>query len=144
MSNNVKHGSRLKVVFEDVAIGTLTNITWNEDHGMQGVYGIGQFTPVELVNLRFTGSFNFSMLVLGVDKIKDLQYAERKNKSVGDIARAILTKEGFTIVIEDKYTGDLITSIAGVKLGNLGFTAGEGVLMQKSGSGMFKDPINAN
>ena len=139
----VIHGAKIKVVFKEKPIGTLTNITWNEDHGMQGVYGIGQFTPVELASLRFTGSFNFSMLVLSNDLITDLQYAERKGKSVGDIAKAILVKEGFTIVLEDKYTGERITSIAGCKLGNLSFTAGEGVLMSKSGSGMFAEPINS-
>lgn len=143
MANKVIHGAKLKVVFEKTVIGTLTNLTWNEDHGIQGVYGIGQFTPVELASLRFTGSFNYTMLVLSNDRLTDLQYAERKNKSVGEIAKAILTKEGFTIVLEHKYDNTLITSIAGCKLGNLSFTAGEGVLMQKSGSGMFAEPINA-
>lgn len=137
------HGAIIKVVFEKVTIGTMTNITWNEDHGLQPIYGIGQFTPIELAALRFTGGFNFSMLVLSNDKLTELQYAERKNKAVGDIARAILTKVGFAIVLEHKYTGALITSIAGCKLGNLSFTAGEGILMAKNGTGMFTEPINA-
>ena len=141
--NKVIHGAKLKVVFEKVVIGTLTNITWSEDHGQQPIYGIGQFTPIELASMRFTGNFNFSMLVLSNDKIAELQIAERKGKSVGDIARAIMVKEGFTIVLEDKFDGALITSIAGCKIGNLSFTAGEGVLMAKSGSGMFTDPIQA-
>ena len=139
----IGHGARLKVVFEGKIIGTITSLTFNEDVGQQAVYGIGNFLPQEIVSLRFTGTFNYNSLVIVNAKITDLQYAERSGKSIGEIARAILTQEGFTITIEDKIKGDLLASIGGVKMGNLSFNFGENVLVQKSGSGLFANPVSA-
>lgn len=136
------HGARAKVVFEGVIIGVLTNITENEDYGMQGVYGIGHWTPQELVALRFTGNFNFTMLVMSSDLIASLQYAERTGKTVLEIAKAILIHEGFTLVIEDKYNNNAnIATISMCKMNNISLTVSENAIATRSGSGMYGEPI---
>lgn len=141
MAGKVLHGARVRVTFEGVSIGVLTNITENEDYGLQGVYGIGKMTPFELVALRFTGNFNYAKLVLSTDKIKDLQYAERSGKDLEFIAKAILTQEGFTIVIEDKYGKNNVATINGCKMSNLSLSVGENQIVNQSGSGQYGEPM---
>lgn len=136
------HGARAKVVFEGVIVGVLTNITENEDYGMQGVYGIGHLTPQEIVALRFSGNFNFTKLVMSSDVIKNLQYAERSGKTVSEIAKQILIQEGFTLVIEDKYNNNAnIATISGCKMNNLSVTVSENAIVTQNGSGMYGEPI---
>lgn len=142
-AGKVIHGARVRVVFEGKLIGVLTNITENEDYGVQPVYGIGNFTPQELVALRFSGNFNFAKLVLSTDKIADLQYAARSGKDLASIAKDILTKEGFTIVVEDKYTNDNIATVSGCIMTNLSLTVGENAILNQSGSGMYGEPLVA-
>jgi len=141
MSGKVVHGARVHVVFEGTKIGVLTNITENEDYGVQGVYGIGNFTPQELVALRFSGAFNFSKLVLSSERIADLKYAERSGKDSGAVAREILNKEGFSVVIEDKYTKANIATIQGCIMSNLSITVGENAIVTQNGSGQYGEPM---
>ncbi len=137
----VIHGARIGVFFESKKIGVLTNLTENEDYGVQPVYGIGELTPVELVALRFSGNFNYSKLLLSTDVIADLKYAERSGKDLQSISRAILTQEGFTIVIEDKYSKLNIATISGCIMTNLSLTVSENAIVQQSGSGMYGEPL---
>jgi len=141
MSGKVVHGARVHVAFEGTKIGVLTNITENEDYGVQGVYGIGNLTPQELVALRFSGTFNFSKLVLSSEKISELQYAERAGKDAAAVSRAILTKEGFSVIIEDKYTKANIATIHGCILSNLSITVGENAIVTQNGSGQYGEPM---
>lgn len=137
----VQHGAIVKVVFEGVIIGVLTSLSENEDYGLQGVYGIGTHAPVELVPLRFTGNFNYQKLVLNTDRIADLQYAERSGKTLEAISKDILTQEGFTIVVENKFTKDNVSTINGCKMGNLSLSVGENQIVNQNGSGMYGEPL---
>lgn len=141
MAGKVIHGAKIVVTFEGKKIGVLTNLTENEDYGVQAVYGIGNFTPSELVALRFTGNFTYSKLVLSDDAIADLQYAERSGKTLAVIAKAILTQEGFVIAIEDKHNGNNIATISDCKMTNLSLTVSENAIVQQSGSGMYGEPL---
>ncbi len=136
-----KHGARIKVVFEGKVIGALQQVSGQEDHGQQAIYQISELTPMEIVSLRFSGTFNYSKVVIAKQRIKDLQHAERENKTVQQITREILTREGFTIVLEDKFDNTVIQSISGCKLGSLSFTVSEGTLMSQNGSGQFGVPM---
>jgi len=142
MPNKVVHGARIKVVFESKEIGVLTNITENEDYSLQAIHGIGHFTPQEIVALRFSGTFNYASMVLSTDNITNLKYAARSGKSAVDIAKAIMTQEGFTLDISDKYTNEPIATIGMCKMGNLSLQVGENTIMQRSGSGMYGTPLS--
>lgn len=142
MPNKVVHGARIKVVFEKTEIGVLTNITENEDYTLQAIHGIGHFTPQEIVALQFTGNFNYSSMVLSTDNITNLKYAQRSGKSAVAVAKAIMTQEGFTLDISDKYNGDTIAVIGMCKMGNLSLQIGENTIMQRSGSGRYGIPLS--
>lgn len=137
----VQHGAVVKIVFDGVIIGVLTSLSENEDYGQQGVYGIGQFEPVELVNLRFSGNFNYQMLVLDTSRIANLKYAERTGKTLEAIAKDILTQEGFTIVVENKFTKANVSTINGCKMGNLSLSVGENQIVNQNGSGQYGEPV---
>lgn len=140
MAKKVVHGARVLVYFGSTKIGVMSNITESEEYGLQGAYAIGQMNPYEIVALRFSGSFNFTMLVLTESTIADLKFGQREGQTVKQIIHAILTQEGFTIVINDKYTTENIATITGCKIGNLSLTVGENAISQRSGSGMYGDP----
>jgi len=141
MAKKVVHGARVLVFFDGTKIGVMSTITENEDYGLQGAYAIGKFTPFEIVALRFNGNFNFTALVLTESAIADLKLVERGGKSTTEIVRNIMTQAGFTIVIEDKYTQENIATIAGCKIGNVSLNVGENAITQRSGSGMYGEPV---
>lgn len=143
MGKKVIHGARILVFFGSTKIGVMSTISENEDYTLQGAYAISKMEPFELVALRFSGNFNFTTLVLTESTIADLKFGERAGKSVPEIVRSILTQEGFIIVIEDKYTGENIATISGCKIGNLSLTVGENAISQRSGSGMYGEPVNS-
>jgi len=143
MSKKVVHGARVLVFFGGTKVGVMSTITENEDYGLQGAYAIGQMEPFEIVALRFSGNFNFTSLVLTESTVADLKFGPRAGKTVKDIVKYILTQEGFIIVIEDKYTGENIATISGCKVGNLSLTVGENAITQRSGSGMYGEPVNS-
>ena len=140
MAKKVVHGARVLVYFGSKKIGVMSTITENEDYSLQGAYAIGQMTPYEIVALRFSGNFNFSALVLTESNISELKFGQREGQTVKQIVQTILTQEGFTIVINDKYTTENIATITGCKIGNLSLTVGENSISQRSGSGMYGDP----
>lgn len=139
----VIHGARVGIFFAGKKIGVLTSLTENEDFGQQAVYGIGELTPFEIVALRFSGNFSYSKLVLSTDALADLKYPEREGKTLAAISREILTQEGFTITIEDKYTQANIASISGCKLSTLSLSVSENAIVQQNGSGLYGEPIAA-
>ena len=135
----VRHAARSLVIFEGVTIGVLSNITLDEDYNLVGVKGIGDFADQEEVATGFTGTFNYSSFILSNDKIKNLQYAERAGKSAQAIARAIMTQEGFTLVLQDKIGQDNIATVSGCKMGHLTINASQGQILGRSGSGKYLD-----
>ncbi len=137
----IMHGARVKVIFDGKQIGILTTVTENEDYGLQPIYGIGEFTPQEILAMRFSGDFNYTKLVVASEKIKDLKLAERTGKSVPSIVREIMTQKGFTIVIEDKYTKENIATITECKMGSISLTVTENALLQQSGRGSYGAPV---
>lgn len=143
MAKKVVHGARVLVFFGAVKVGVMSTITENEDYGLQGAYAIGQMNPFEIIALRFSGNFNFTSLVLTESAIAEMKFGEREGKTVKQIIQAILTQDGFTIVIQDKYTGENIATISGCKMGNLSLTVGENAISQRSGSGMYGDPVSS-
>ncbi len=143
MAKKVVHGARVLVFFSGTKVGVMSTITENEDYGLQGAYAIGQLEPFEIIALRFSGNFNFTSLVLTEDNLNKLKFGERAGKTVPNIVKAILTQEGFTIVLQDKYTDENIATISGCKIGNLSLTVGENAITQRSGSGMYGEPVNS-
>ena len=143
MGKKVVHGARVLVFFGATKIGVMSTITENEDYGLQGAYAIGQMEPFELVALRFSGNFNFNSLVLTESTIADMKFGERAGKTVKDIVKSILTQEGFIVVLQDKYTEENIATISGCKIGNLSLSVGENAITQRSGSGMYGEPVNS-
>lgn len=143
MAKKIIHGARVLVYFGSTKIGAMNSITENEDYSLQGAYAIGQMNPFEIVALRFLGNFNFTTLVLTESLIADLKFGQRDGQTVKQIIQAILTQEGFTIVINDKYTSENIATISGCKIGNLSLTVGENAITQRSGSGMYGDPVSS-
>ncbi len=140
MAKKIVHGARVLVYFGATKVGVMNSITENEDYGLQGAYAIGQMEPFEIVALRFSGNFNFTALVLTESTIADLNLVERAGKTVKQIVKSILTQEGFTIVIQDKFTSENIATIGGCKIGGTSLTVGENAISQRSGSGMYGVP----
>lgn len=138
----VRHGSRVKVLFEGKEVGIMTNFAPNEDYGQAPVYGIGHLTPQELVNQRFAGTFTFTSLLIEKAKIANLGYVKTSGKPVADVAKAILTQEGFTISIEDKYTGENIETYEGCKVGSRGLNVTENAILVRNGAGGYLSPAS--
>lgn len=138
---NTLHGAKIKCQFAGVTIAVMQSITTSEDYGLVDVRGFGDFIPIEIAALIFTGNFNFTTFVLSTDKIKDLQFGEREGKTVEAITKEILEQEGFDIVVENKYTGNNVATIAGCKVGTLGMTFTQGAISQRNGSGKYGKPV---
>lgn len=140
MGNKIRHGARVNILFETKIIGRITNFTPNEDYGLQPAYGIGNFEPQELVQTRFGGNFTFSAFLIEKEKVKDLQYIKTAGKSLKAAVKDILSAEGFTIQIIDKYTGDDIETYSGCKIGARGLNVTENAFLIRNGSGMYTNP----
>lgn len=134
----VKHGSRVEVLFNNTAIGVITNFAPNEDTGLQPVYGIGQFHPQEIVQTRYAGTFTFSKMVLSGDKATDIGWKETSGKSLKDTATAFLENAGFSIQIQDKYgEKQVIKTYHGCKIGSTGINVTENAIIVENGNGQF-------
>ena len=137
----IQHGAIIKILFDGEVVGQLNGFNPGQDWGLTGVYQIGDITPVELVKLRFSGTWSASSFVISTEDVERLKSVKSKGKPVADVVREFLGDEGFTIAVQNKYTGKNIVSIAKAKLGSENYSFTENAIVGKNISGQYIDPI---
>lgn len=103
MANQVLHGALGIVKKDGVTIGHMKSISVNENHALGRVMGIGEYEPVELPALQFSGSMqcDFYGVDFKTDGVPDA--IKRSANSAQDVVdNILLNDEGVEVVLFKK------------------------------------------
>lgn len=137
----VQHGAIIKILFDGKPVGILTGFSPGQSWGLTPQYAIGLLKPYELVKIRFSGTWSASSFVIAKEDVSQLKLVKTKGRTVEDVVREFLNDEGFTISVENKYTGAKIVSLNKAQIDSENYSFTENAIVGKNVSGLFIDPM---
>jgi hypothetical protein len=115
-SGRVLHSGRVEISFNGVTIGRMLGFQPSESFGMQMQYCIGTIFPYEGVALRFAGQFSCSAFMIEKDKLAEAGVpAGTTAAAVSSSIKDLLTKDGITVTVKDRVSGQPFVIIQGAK-----------------------------